>query len=57
MNIKEEIKNYLLTTKRKRRACYFITKEKFWNNLEKELIKLEIDESWKMERKILAFHE
>jgi hypothetical protein len=55
MNLKEEIKKYLLTTKRKRRAYYFMTKEKFWISLEKELINLKIDEDWKMERKIWHF--
>jgi len=55
MNLKEEIKKYLITTKRKRRAYYFMTKEKFWNNLEKELVELKIDKSWKMERKIWHF--
>ena len=46
MNLKEEIKNYLITTKRKRRAYYFITKEKFWNNLEKELKEIRESELW-----------
>jgi hypothetical protein len=55
MSLLEKIENYLISNTRKKRKEYFITKEKFWGELEYAMNNLNIPKEWEMCRKLNHF--
>lgn len=55
MDLKEKINNYFNNSKRKRKNHFMITKEIFWNDLEREMNNIGINKDWEIDRKLWHF--